>query len=70
VHRYSSAIPAQSPPEGQRETRKRGGCYGTGYALEDVAYCPASGELTGESSAYGRCKGAGEVSYFVYGRLW
>jgi hypothetical protein len=70
VRRYSGVILAQCPPEGRRETRERGTCYRTGYALEDVAYCPASVELTGESAAYRRCKGAGEASHFVYGRLW
>ena len=69
MHRYFSAIPAHSPPQGQRETRECGSSYGTGYALEDVAYCPASGELTRESAAYGMCKGAGEPSHFLYGRL-
>jgi hypothetical protein len=63
-------ILARNPPERQRETRERGSCYGAAYMPEDVAYSPASGELTGESAAHGRCKGAGEVSHFVYGRIW
>ena len=66
-NRDSSATPAHSPPEGQRDARERGSCYGTGYALEDVAYCPASGEPTGEIAPYGSCKGAVEASHFVYG---
>jgi hypothetical protein len=66
VHRHSSATPAQSPPEGQKEKRECCSCYGTSYTLEDVAYCPASGELNGESTPYGSCKGAAEASHFVY----
>ena len=66
MHRHSSATPAHSPPEGQREARECRSCYGTGDVLEDVAYRPASGEPTGEIAPYGSCKGAGEASHFVY----
>jgi len=70
MHKQSSADQRSETNQGQRETRECRGRYDTGYVLEGVAYCPESIELTGEGAAYGRCKGAGEPSHFVYGRIW
>jgi hypothetical protein len=66
MHEKSSVDQRSETSQGQRETRECRSCYGSGYALEDVAYCPASGEPTGEIAPYGSCKGAGEASCFVY----
>ena len=60
MHRHSSARPAQRPPE-ERETRECRSCYGTGYVLEDVAYCPETGELVQTAVICPICRGARRV---------
>jgi hypothetical protein len=66
MHEKSSADQRSETNQGHRETRECRSRYDTGYVLEDVAYCPESGELAGESASSRRCKGAGEGSHFVY----
>jgi hypothetical protein len=68
MHEQSSADQRSETSQGQRETRECRSRYDTGYVLEDVAYCPESGELAEKNAPYGNCKGTGEASHLVYWR--
>jgi hypothetical protein len=68
MHRHSSAAPAQSPSEGQRETREGRGFYDTGYLLEGPASYPENGALTEHASPVS-FKGTGGANHFAYWRV-
>jgi hypothetical protein len=55
MHEQSSADQSSETTQKQRETREYRSFYDTDHVLEDVAYCPESGEFAEVNAPYGNC---------------
>ena len=63
---HDSSAPLRSGLSKGTETRECRSCLGTGSVLVDAEYDPTTGELVQEVAACFICKGAGEVSVYLY----